>query len=330
MKKGSHVKPESLAKMRESKLGEKNPFFGKTHSAEARAKFSAVHKGKKLSEETKLKISKSHTVEKIKCHCKFCGKEFFTLPCYIRKGGGKFCNKQCESKYRKGKQIPKEVSDKISLALKGRALTPEWKVKISKARMGKYTGIQNPRFGKQLSEETKAKLRAKRIGKPLSEEHKVKIRDHTPRGADSPHWRGGKSFEPYCLKFNPPLRNNVREFFGNHCINCGKSADENFTKSGKCELLSVHHVFTEKMACCESKIEEMEILRNRLPPSVARHGQPEFSEYEIMYIRMMVPLCRHCHSILRGEPDDITYEQSKYRKKFTEIIIENYNGKCYD
>jgi hypothetical protein len=41
------------------KIGEKNPMFGKKHSEESIRKMSEVHKGIKLSEETKKKISEA-------------------------------------------------------------------------------------------------------------------------------------------------------------------------------------------------------------------------------------------------------------------------------
>lgn len=37
--------------------GEKNPFYGKTHSEEAKRKMSAIHKGKTISKENRLKAS---------------------------------------------------------------------------------------------------------------------------------------------------------------------------------------------------------------------------------------------------------------------------------
>ena len=40
--------------------GENHPMFGKTHSAETKAKISEVNKGKRLSAETKAKISEAH------------------------------------------------------------------------------------------------------------------------------------------------------------------------------------------------------------------------------------------------------------------------------
>jgi hypothetical protein len=53
-----------------------------------------------------------------------------------------------------------------------------------------------------------------------------------------------------------------------------------------------------------------------------------FTEEEIMYIRMMVPLCEKCHG-KQNKSEDLPYEQTKYRKFFTELILNEYGGKCY-
>lgn len=58
-------------------------------------------------------------------------------------------------------------------------------------------------------------------------------------------WRGGISFEPYCLKFNNDFRRRVRNFWNNRCVLCGKSSIENG------QALSVHHVNYSKEACCD-------------------------------------------------------------------------------
>lgn len=192
MRKGSHPSPESLAKMRESKLGDKNPFFGKTHNAEARAKFSVVHKGKKLSDETKLKLSKSHTVDKIQCVCLQCGTIFEKRPSEVKRGEGKYCSRECSSLHRTGIPMPEEIRAKISASNKGKPKSEETRAKLSAARMGKFTAEQNPHYNKPVSEEAKAKLRAAMAGRKLSEDHKEKIRERVPRGEASPHWDGGK------------------------------------------------------------------------------------------------------------------------------------------
>lgn len=137
-------------------------------------------------------------------------------------------------------------------------------------------------------------------------------------------WKGGASFYPYCPKFNESLKERVRNFFGNKCVLCESTHIEN----GK--NLSVHHVFTEKMACCESKIEEMEAIRKRLPPEIISPGAPEFTELEITYIRMLVPLCKKCHGkMIREELGEIPFHETKYRKFFAELIMKHFGGKCF-
>lgn len=47
---------ETKKKLSDSKLGDKNPMYGKKHSEERKKQISEQHKGKKLSDETKKKI----------------------------------------------------------------------------------------------------------------------------------------------------------------------------------------------------------------------------------------------------------------------------------
>ena len=75
---------------------------------------------------------------------------------------------------------------------KGRCLSEEHKKKLSEARKDRYTGENNPMYGKKhsdetlrkmreakknMSEETKKKIREAKKGRCLSEEHKKKIRE---------------------------------------------------------------------------------------------------------------------------------------------------------
>ena len=64
---------------------------------------------------------------------------------------------------------------------------------------------------------------------------------------NSHFWKGGISFEPYCLKFNDDLKRRVRYFYNYECLICGKSQKENN------KALSVHHVEYDKMSCCNDK-----------------------------------------------------------------------------
>ena len=50
--------------MSEDRSGEKHHMFGKHHSQETKDKIAAAHKNKKISQETRAKMSKSHFREK--------------------------------------------------------------------------------------------------------------------------------------------------------------------------------------------------------------------------------------------------------------------------
>ena len=56
------------------------------------------------------------------------------------------------------------------------------------------------------------------------------------RGEETSNWRGGISFEPYCIKFDTSYKRRIRNLFGNECFLCGLSEADNGRK------LDVHHV----------------------------------------------------------------------------------------
>lgn len=206
--------------------------------------------------------------------------------------------------------------DQVSKAHKGRKLS-EWQIELlRKANTGRvdseetkrrrsesHKGEKNIWYGKKLPEEARRKM---------SEVKKGITGDRHPR------WIDGRSFEPYCELFNEDLKERVREFFGRICILCGITENEHARK------LSVHHVYTEKMSCCESKIEEMDELRERFPEGVAKFGSDTFTSEEITKIRMMVPLCIKCHN---GKAHGKNEEH--YRKMLDDTITEIFGGKCY-
>lgn len=79
-------------------------------------------------------------------------------------------------------------------------------------------------------------------------------------GENHPSWKGGISFEPYCIKFNDEFKDRVRDYFNGCCYVCGIGQSELGQK------LDVHHVNYDKMVCC-----------NDVKP-------------------LFVPLCRSCHA----------------------------------
>lgn len=202
-----------------------------------------------------------------------------------------------QSESHKGKHPSKETREKMGAAHKGLKCPPrtdEWKERQRQSHLGKNCGKDNGFFGKKHSDLTKERIRMKRIGKPswnsgkinvYSEEVLEKMRisqkkwkrsspsDETRErirktkigikrpdisGSNSPMWKGGISFEPYCPKFTKEFKERVRAFFNYTCIECG--TPQNGTKH------CVHHVNFNKETCCDDTIP------------------------------LFVPLCKSCHN----------------------------------
>ena len=174
-----------------------------------------------------------------------------------------------------GKHHTEESRKKMSLSRmgntnsKGKKKSPETCRKISESKKGKkypncrrdVSGEKNPNFGKPRPLEVRLKIseaRKKLKGKiKFSPEARLHI-GQAKTGENNPSWKGGISFEPYCVKFNREFKERVRAFFEYQCVECGT-----YQKKPK---LAVHHVTFNKKACCD----------NSIP--------------------LFVPLCKSCHS----------------------------------
>jgi len=115
------------------------------------------------------------------------------------------------------KNLP-ESKQKTSASMKIIANRPEQRDRVSKQSKERWS---NPEFKKQ--------------------------RIVAMSGQNSPNWRGGLSFEPYCPKFNNEFKERVRVFFDRRCLLCGKEEIDN----GK--RLSVHHCDYDKEVCCNDR-----------------------------------------------------------------------------
>jgi len=93
-------------------------------------------------------------------------------------------------------------------------------------------GKNHPMFGKHHSEKTRRKMSDAQRGEKATWYGKF--------GELSPTWKGGISFEPYPITFNEAFKRFVRGYYGNVCINCGKTPEENDRK------LAVHHYDYDK------------------------------------------------------------------------------------
>ena len=135
--------------MRERFSGEKNPFFGKTHTEETRAILRGKQKGKTLSIETRRKISEKTRGENnprwgVKASPETRFKISEALKVKAKSGW----------KPNLGKHLSEEARRKISEKTKGRKDSIETRRKKSESHKGEKSST----YGKHLSEETRKKI----------------------------------------------------------------------------------------------------------------------------------------------------------------------------
>ena len=146
--------------------------------------------------------------------------------------------------HRKGKKgcYSEETKKKMSLAQKGKKLSKETREKLSEMRKGKkhwaFGKVFSKKYCRKMSEahkgykhteEQKMKIGLKskgnkyRLGKKNSKESNLKrskILKGKYIGKLASGWRGGKSFEPYGIKFNKELKEKVRKRDKYKCQEC--------------------------------------------------------------------------------------------------------------
>ena len=192
---------------------------------------------KKISEALKGKIKSKDTIKKLSDAAK--GKKHSSETLQKMSESSKKRWEKPEERMKisvgnKGKIISEEQRKKLSIANKGKTMSEEQRKLLSKINTGKH-----------LSEETKRKLSAYHTGKSPSETTRKKLSDAI-RGDKCYLWKGGISFEPYCVKFSREFKERVRAFFGYCCVECG--VPQNGRK------LHVHHVNFNKMSCCDNTL----------------------------------------------------------------------------
>jgi len=167
--------------------------------------------------------------------------EYYGIPKYIRGHSSKGKNHPLF-----GKHHSKETIEKIS----GKNHHNFGK-HHSKETIEKMSGENNPMFGKTGENHPmfgKTGENNPNFGKHRSKEMIEKI-----SGENHHNWQGGKSFEPYCHKFNNQKKEEVRNEFDRKCYICGEDEKENITKNGKVYKLSIHHIDADKEQGCNGK-----------------------------------------------------------------------------
>lgn len=244
----SPIRKPPWNKGKEHMRGSKHPMFGKHHTEESLKRMSESHKGHHTSEETRQKLSRA---------------AMGRIPRNKGKKG------VMPEPWNKGKQLSEEIKKKISVGHKGQVpwnkgktgfCTEETLNKMSVVHKGfKHSeeskrkmsmvkkGMNNPSYGKTpwnkgrgfLSREKNPMYGKKHKSttlKKISESLKGKY-----MGENNPNWQGGRSFEPYCHKFNDMLKEKIRNRDNHTCQLCNEK------ENGK--TLSVHHINHDRENC---------------------------------------------------------------------------------
>lgn len=156
-----------------------------------------------------------------------------------------------------GKHHSPESIDLMSRNRKGKAAgeqsaakRPEVREKIRQSKLGvlrpDMMGENNPMHDPVVKSKVSSNCSMKRpevaLKNAIARLHQSRP---TVKGPNHPNWKGGTSPQPYCKKWTPNLRERIRAYFGNMCIVCGKTEEENGRK------LCCHHVYDNKDACCD-------------------------------------------------------------------------------
>jgi hypothetical protein len=184
------IKQETKEKLRKGRLNRKRK-LGYINSLETRKKISNSLTGRKLSEETKIKISKSKKGKIPNIPQLFKKGQHISRLTEFKKGG---------APWNVGKTHSEETRHKISLSHKGKKHTEEWLNKMK----GQHHS-PNTEFKKGIHHSINTEFKK---GEKALENHY--------------NWQGGKSFEPYNKEFNKSFKEQIK-LRDNSCVICGSN-----------------------------------------------------------------------------------------------------------
>lgn len=187
------------------------------------------HDIKKRGEKAKTKKGDGKEVKT----CIACGDEFTSFKSAERK----FCSLSCSSTYSNNKRgsilnATCEHCGKLFHTRESELKRGGGKHCSEECYHSAQIGSKRPLFAEKIS------VIMKKVWE--NDEYKKKM-----SGENNSNWRGGKSFEPYCPKFNEAFKESVREKFGRVCFLCPTTEEENGRKLG------VHHVNYNKDCLCD-------------------------------------------------------------------------------
>ncbi len=210
---------ETKRRMGERQKGEKNYMYGKKLSKSHRSKISLVNKGKVFSKETIRRRVETR-----------------------RENGNYFVSKKTRRKMserKNGKKLSEEHKKNISKSLQGREVSLETRRRISIAHKGKTMPPMTAEARRNRSKATKGKKNSF-YGKHHSKESKRK-NSEAHKGEKNYNWLGGKSFEPYDIKFSREFKRFIRDRDNQICMLC------NIHREKLSKALAVHHINYNKL-----------------------------------------------------------------------------------
>lgn len=237
----------------ETRVKMSNTHTGMRHSEETKRKMSRAHVGKHVSDETRKKLSEANLGKKHSAETR---------------------RKMSEST--KGHSHSDETKRKISELHRRENLSAKTRKKLSDAGKGRNCSeatrkrISMANTGKKHSEESKKKMSIDRSGKNghfYGKHHSDESRrrsSSTKQGIPYEEWESYAKESLYCPKFNEACRESNREKYDRRCFICGLLESENITSTGKQRKLSVHHVDMNKNQGCND-------IRWRLVPVCLKH-----------------------------------------------------------
>jgi hypothetical protein len=198
------------------------------------------------------------------------------------------------SEAQKGKHPSEETRKKMSVNSKRLWENPDFAQRQSDFQKLRFQNPKNhPRYGTKHTAESRRKMRESHKGcKPTfvgraHTEETIAILIDIKRGG---LWYGAVTYEenPYCDLWTPELRRRNRFYMGNVCLLCGSPPNGHD--------LHVHHVYWNKKTCCDNSK------------------------------RYLVPLCRSCHFMMRGNH---SFTRKDWIDYLSRIIEDYYEGKCF-
>jgi hypothetical protein len=182
---------------------------------------------------------KGSTTYVYKYKCINCGRPYLTE----KSRPSKYCSNFCATTSIDFKHKLSKANIGVKNSMYGKRHSKDSLNKISTNRRGKMMGDGNHNFG-GLKESTKKKLSLAHKGKKLTKETRLKmslVRKGMGCGPTNPMWRGGKSFEEYCVEWTDDLKTLIKYRDGNKCLNpyCYKNDSK----------IVVHHIDYDKKNC---------------------------------------------------------------------------------